>query len=300
MNNFFSKMVIVLVLNPLSRLPFSVIYVISDLLFFLVYYLIRYRKKVVLNNLRNSFPEKSEKEINKIAREFYKHFCDLILESIKLPGLTDAEAKKRMVIEGQEIFQELYDRNRNIIPMSGHYNNWEWAASMIPTFINYRCFGIFKPLKNKTFNDYITHTRSRFGMGMVSKKEFYREIVPVIGEKPKAIFFLSDQLPQNPYKTYWTEFLNQETGFPYGAGIYAVKYNYPVVYGKIFKEKRGFYRLKIELINDNPANSSPEELLKKYSDLLESQILDNPQYWLWTHKRWKRSKPTDYESRFEK
>jgi len=298
MNSFFSKMVIVLVLSPLSRLPFGVIYRISDLLYFLVYYLIRYRKKVVFNNLRNSFPEKSEKEINKIAREFYKHFCDLILESIKLPGLTDAEVKKRMVVEGQEIFQELYERNRNIIPMAGHYNNWEWAASMIPLFINYRCFGIFQPLRNKTFNDYITRTRSRFGMRMVSKKEFYREIEPVMGEKPKAVFFLSDQLPKNPYKTYWTEFLNQETGFPYGAGIYAVKYNYPVVYGQIIKEKRGFYRVKIELIDENPANTSPDEILKKYSDLMESQILDKPQYWLWTHKRWKRKKPADYENKY--
>ena len=295
MKNLLSKLVINVVLYPLSRLPFSIIYRLSDGLFFFIYYLFPYRKKVVFNNLRNSFPEKSKTEIRQIARAFYSHFCDLILESIKAPGLSELEASKRLVVENPELLNNLYANHKNVIVMAGHYNNWEWGATMIALFIKHRCVGIFQPLRNEVFNKYITQSRGRFGMGLVPKKEFFREIDPVEGEQPKAIFFLSDQVPKNPYKTFWTQFLNQETGVPYGAGVYAVKHNYPVLYGQIIKEKRGFYRLKLELIEKNPVNSQPEEILQKYSNLLESQILENPQFWLWTHKRWKRKKPADFE-----
>lgn len=300
MRNFFSKLVILVVLNPLSRLPFGVIYFVSDGLFLLIYYLVGYRKKVVFNNLRNSFPEKSEGEIKKIAKGFYRHFCDLIVEAIKVAGLSREEMIKRMHIENTELVEDLYKKNKNIIVMAGHYNNWEWAATAVPAFINHRCKGIFNPLKNKEFNDYISVSRSKFGMELVSKRKFYNELIPVSGEKPKAVFFLSDQLPKNPYKTFWTDFLNQETGFPYGAGVYAIKYDYPVVFGEVHKEKRGYYKIRMKVITEYPLKTSQDEILEKYSQLLEQQIINNPQFWLWSHKRWKRSKPADYESRFDK
>ena len=280
----------------MSRLPLSVLYFFSDVLFFFLYYLFPYRKKVVMKNLQNSFPDKNKNEIRKICRKFYKHFCDLLVETVKIPGLSESEARKRMRVENPEILDTYFAQGKNMIIIAGHYNNWELAAAVTPLYLKHDCLGIYRPLKNAAFNEYIAKSRSKFGLQLVPKKEIVKHIHPSAGNSPFLTFFLSDQVPKESSSTYWTQFLNQETGVPVGGGVFATRYNYPVVYGQVTKEKRGYYKLRFKILVRDPKLSSPEEILEKYTRELENQILQRAEFWLWTHKRWKRKRPKEDNS----
>jgi len=291
-----ARILIVAILKPMSRLPLSVLYIFSDVLFFSLYYLLPYRKKVVIKNLQNSFPDKNKKEIRKICRKFYKHLCDLLVETIKIPGLNEREARKRFTVENPEELNKYYALGKNMIVIGGHYNNWELAAAVTPLYLKHDCLGIYRPLKNEAFNQYIAESRSKFGLQLIPKKGIVKHIHPSAGKKPFLTFFLSDQVPKKSSSTYWTQFLNQETGVPVGGGVFANRYQYPVVYGQMTKEKRGHYKLRFKILDSEPQSSSPEEILEKFTRELENQILHRPEFWLWTHKRWKRKRPKEENS----
>jgi KDO2-lipid IV(A) lauroyltransferase len=265
------------------------VYGISDVLSFLMFYLIPYRKKVVLYNLRNSFPEKTEKEIKQIGYQFYKHLCDLIVESVKLFNISEDEIKRRMVITNPEVADAYFVQNRPIMLVGGHYNNWEMLAVGIDSQIKHQTVGIYTKLSNAFFNDAFLKSRSKYGIEMISTRE-----VPGYFSKgfttPTATIFGADQSPTYTKNVFWTTFLNQETAVALGTESFAKKYNYPVVYGAINKVKRGHYSFTLEVLFDQPKDTKLGEITQAHTTQLEKQIIAEPQYWLWTHKRWKRKR----------
>lgn len=281
-----------LLIKPISYLPFSILYRLSDFFYVLIYYVVKYRKKVVFANLRNSFPNKTEQEITMIAKGFYSHFCDLIIEAIKMFSISQKELKRHCKILNPELMEQYAKQGKSLIIPAGHYNNWEMAATASNQQIPHQSIGIYAPLKNKFINEQIRKSRARFGLELLPKKE-----VKAGFEKDKdrltAVLFGADQSPTSVRSAYWTTFLNQETGVMIGSEKYAKQYDYPVVFGKVTKIKRGYYEFKFIPLADHPRTTSFGEITEKHTRLLEEIIIENPQYWLWSHKRWKRKKPLD-------
>ena len=275
-----------LVILPISLLPFPLLYAFSDFLYIFIYGVFRYRKKVVFTNLRNSFPNKSEEEIKTIARLFYHHFCDVIVESLKSFTISEKEILKRMVLKNPELLNSYYDQNKSIILSGGHYNNWEWIAIALDQQIKHQSIAIYKTLANKFFDEKMRTTRSRYGLMMISTKR-----VKIIFEEFKsqltATIFANDQSPRKSENNYWMTFLNQDTAVLFGTEKYAKDYNYPVLFGTIDKVKRGYYSFYFTVVENDPVNSPYGKITETTTRLLEEQILKAPQYWLWTHRRWK-------------
>lgn len=286
------KIAFFLFVKPLSLLPLPILYLLSDFFYLIIYYGFGYRKKVVFNNLKNSFPTKTDQEITVIAKGFYSHFCDLIIEAIKMFGISKEELIRRCKVRNPELMQQYFDEGKSLIIPAGHYNNWEMAATASNLQIPHQSIGIYAPLKNKFVNDKIRTSRAKFGLELLPKKE-----IKIGFEKDKnrltAVLFGADQSPTSKASansSYWTTFLNQETGVMIGSEKYAKQYDYPVVFGKVTKVKRGYYEFEFITLEDNPRVTGFGEISEKHTRLLEEIILENPQYWLWTHRRWKRKR----------
>ena len=283
------KVIFYLFVIPVSRSPHFILYRISDILFLIVYYLIGYRKKVVFENLENSFPDKDEKEIRRIARKFYQHLCDLIVEACKMFTISEAEMIKRCKVRNPEVLQTYYDQGKSIIVPAGHYNNWEMAATASNIQMPHQTAGAYTPIKDPFILQKVTQSRSAFGLIMVPLLKLNKFFETYQGP-PMAMLFGCDQSPRNVKTAYWTHFLNQETGVMIGTEKFAKKYDYPVFYGRIEKVKRGFYEFEFILVEDQPLSSEPGAITEKHTRLLEQDILEKPEYWLWSHRRWKRKR----------
>jgi KDO2-lipid IV(A) lauroyltransferase len=274
---------------PISYLPKYFLYFFSNLLYVFLGRVLKYRKKIIHKNLKNSFPEKTENEIFEIRNNFYKHFCDLIVESFRGFSISRKSIEQKITIKNQDLLNEFAVKGQNIILIGGHYNNWEMTAQRMPLVFKHDLFAIYKPLKNKFFDRKMKSSREKFGLNMISMKEtkayFNNET-----DTPRAIIFGSDQSPSNSKKAYWTKFLNQDSAFLYGAEKYAKSFNWPVIYVSINKIKRGDYLVEYQLITQKPKEESYGEIIKKFAFLLESDIKNQPEYWLWTHNRWKKKK----------
>lgn len=278
-----------LILKPLSYLPYWVLYGISNLLSLVFYHIIPYRKKVVMVNLENSFPNKSPQEIKTICRKFYNHLCDLIVESVKLFSISQKEINQRFVVTNAEILQPYFDKGKDLIIVGGHYNNWEILASGIDHQVPHDTVALYSKLSNLFFDKKMKSSRGKFGLRMVTTKESFS----YFKEKhntPQMTIFGADQSPTYSKNVHWTTFLNQDTAIALGTEKFAKKYNIPVVYGAINKIKRGFYSLDISVLCNDPKNTSDGEITELHTKKLEEQIIAQPEYWLWTHKRWKRKK----------
>jgi KDO2-lipid IV(A) lauroyltransferase len=282
-----------LFVKPISLLPHWALYLISDGLYLLIYRLFKYRVKVVSKNIRNSFPEKSAAEHVRIERQFYTHFFDLIVEILKNFSISEQEVIRRCKMVNPDLINQYAEKGQSVFLLSGHYGNWELAAVAAGVQCDHLVIGIYHPLKSKFWNDKLSYSRSRLGMQLISKKELNGYFERTLQE-PIITFFGTDQSPSNPYRAYWTTFLNQETPVFFGAEKYAKDFNQPVIYGKISKIKRGFYQMEFELLTDEPSTQEYGEITEKHVRVLENQIQEVPQHWLWTHKRWKRTKPADY------
>jgi KDO2-lipid IV(A) lauroyltransferase len=245
-----------------------------------------------MDNLRNSFPEKNEAELLRIEREFYKHFCDLILESIKAFSISEEEVSKRMIHKNTELFDQLAKQNRSVAAVGGHYCNWEWFGITIAQSIPHKALAFFTPLKSPFWNDKMTKSRSRFGLHMYSIKEL-KQLNSVVESGLTATMFGSDQSPSNPRKAYWTKFLNQDTGTQYGAEKHAIKFDTAVVFAEITKLKRGFYQTEYKLLYESVEGLEYGAVIELFTKNLEDQIKKKPEYYLWTHRRWKHKRPTD-------
>jgi KDO2-lipid IV(A) lauroyltransferase len=278
------------ILKPLSFLPFWALQRMSDFLYYIMYYLVGFRKKVVYQNLSNSFPEKNNKEIIQIAKKFYRHLCDLIVESVKLFSISREEVINRCKFVNPELLDFFYEQNRSIIIVAGHYNNWEIFAQSCNLQMKHQAVGIYTPLTNPYFEKKFSASRGRYKVVLLQKndvKEYFR----TNSDQLLAVVFGTDQSPSSGTKrVYWTTFLNQETAVMYGSEKYAREYNFPVIFARMIKVKRGSYEIRFELLEENPATSDYGVITEKHTRALEKQILEQPEFWLWTHRRWKRKK----------
>jgi KDO2-lipid IV(A) lauroyltransferase len=286
----FSFLLYYLIILPISLLPFKVLYVISDGLYFLLYKCFGYRRKVVQTNLKNSFPTKTKEELKTIERAFYHHLCDVFVETFKSFSISQTEINKRMVITNPEVMDVFFDQGRNVLIAGGHYNNWEWFAVGLDQQIKHQSVALYTPLRNKFFEGKMRTSRGKYGLQMVSIKEVVR-FFETKGPKPTATVFAVDQSPRNALKCHWMTFLNQETGVMYGLEKYAREFDAPVVFGTISKIRRGYYETSFRLITAHPNNEPANHIIETATRMLEADILKSPHSWLWTHRRWKRKRP---------
>ena len=292
MNKGNSSHIGIAVLKMIARLPFWVLYFLSDLFFLLVYHVVRYRKKVVMENLKNSFPTKTEKELKGIALKFYRHFADLMLESVKLSGISGKELKKRMNVKNPEVINNFFERGESVVVLTMHYNNWEWGSAF-PLFLKHKILGVYKPLHNAKFDEFITQNRARFGAEMVSNAHILRRVVKAHQEKePVFVWLAGDQTPPFFHK-FWMMFLNQETMFYPGPAAISRRFNYPVIFQKTEKVKRGHYETTFEILFENPQEFSESEIMKAYIQKMEETIERQPEFYMWSHKRCKHKRPAD-------
>ncbi len=269
-------------------LPFRIIYFLSDITAFLLKDIIKYRKKVVLNNLKNSFPEKNKDQIYSICKKFYKHLADIFLESFKGYSLNKKNLLKRFKVLKTSEINKLHNQQKNIIYAGGHIGNWEWGTRATPYYLKHSLAILYKPLKNKYIDKYLNNLRKKDNATMQSIYTTARAFLKL--PKPFAVIMLADQSPAKVKKAIWTKFLNQQTACLHGIELYAKKFNMPVVFFSIDKIKRGYYQVDNELISANPRDEKKGDITKKYMHKLEQKIKQTPQFWLWSHKRWKHKK----------
>ena len=282
-----SRLLYYVILKPLSWLPLKLLYVLSDFFYLVLYKGFKYRQKVVRNNLVNSFPGKSIEEIIKIEQKFYSHFCDLIVESIRLFSISEKELGQRCKILNPEILDQFYDRGKSLIIVAGHYNNWEMTAAIMGTQVKHQMIGIYTPMSNKFFDRKFLKSRERFGLKMVANK-LVKEGFEDNKERLTATLFATDQSPTHSKRVHWTSFLNQFTAVFLGAERFAREYDFPVLYGHVNKIRRGYYETEVVVLENDPIQTPEGEITEMHTSRLEKQIKGTPQYWLWTHKRWKR------------
>ncbi len=268
----------------LASLPFRVLYLVSDV-FYQIIWLTGYRKEVVLTNLRNSFPEKSETEINKICSNYYRYLCDLILETFKTMKMTEKEAKERCIFHNPEWLDKLYAENRSILIVMGHYGNWEWAGPSFTLTTKYQLVVIYRPLSNPHFEKMMTAMRTKFGTRITPMANTLRDMV-ANRKQITATALIADQTAEAEH-AYWTNFLNQDTAVFTGPEKLSKKFNYPVVYMSVKRVKRGYYEITPDLLFENPKDTADNEVSEGFTRRIEKDIIQDPSIWLWSHKRWK-------------
>lgn len=283
-----SKLLYYLIILPISRLPFALLYRLSDLVFFLVYYLFPYRKKVVLQNLLIAFPDQSEAERKRICKEFYSHFIDLIFETIKVFSLDKETLQKHFHITNPEFLDQYHQQNKSVILVTGHYCNWEWAALTFSTKTVFKTMGIFKPLSNTFFNQVMKDSRGKFGCELCAPREVGKFFESTKHER-FAYGFIADQNPSDKNRGHWMEFFGKQVPVNFGLEKYAKQYNMPVVFANIQKTARGHYQLTYEELTHEPNTFEQGKICEIFMHKLEHIIQQQPAYWLWTHKRWKHS-----------
>lgn len=264
-------------------------------MYLILYYVVGYRKKVIQDNIFKSFPDKSEKELNRIVREYYKHFCDLIVESVKNFTTSKKEIEKRMVFKNLDILEKFYDQGKSVITIGGHYGNWEIYALGIGMATRHLQLGVYKPMSNPFFDKKMKETRGVFGLKMVSMKETKLHFQNP-SERPVSVILGSDQWPSNPERAYWTSFFGRDTPFLYGAEKYAREFDWPIVYCGLNKVKRGHFTGTYQLLCEHPREMKEGEIMEKFVAELEKTISPKPEHWLWSHRRWKRTKEEVFAS----
>jgi KDO2-lipid IV(A) lauroyltransferase len=275
----------------ISILPFWLLYRVSDLFYFVIYIVLGYRKDVVVQNLRNSFPEKTDKEIRLITKQFYVFFCDWMVETIKSISISKSEAIKRCHFTNTKILDKYYKENKKLIFVMGHMGSFELGGAEMATNSKYKLYTVFKPLSNKYFDQLIKRKRVRFGNKIIAMNDTFRTMYKLKDSSElNATLFIADQTPQKN-NAYWTTFLNQETPIFWGTEILAKKLNYPIIYLSIKQPKRGYYEITPELLCDNPSQTQEGEISEMHTNRLELDIKQQPEIWLWSHRRWKHDKP---------
>jgi KDO2-lipid IV(A) lauroyltransferase len=273
-----------------ALLPMPVLFVLSDVLYFFVYYAAHYRRRVVRNNLKNSFPDKTEKELRKLERRFYHHFADYIVETIKLAHISQKELLRRANIRNPELIYDLLDKGHTcFIMMMGHYGNWEWFSGATARFEGRATiYQVYRPLNNKAFDRLFIYLRTRFHSFGIKKNDTIRDIIRLKQDKTHALLpFLADQTPSKANLHYWTTFLNRESAILTGSERIAKKLNLPVIFADVTKVKRGYYAVDLKLITDQAKETEDFQITEQYTRMMEKTILRDPAFWLWTHKRWK-------------
>lgn len=279
---------------PFSYLPLGVLYLFTDFFFLLLITIIPYRKSVIEGNIARSFPDLSDKERKKIKRKFYRHFTDILAEGVKNLSISEKELQRRFKVENPEVMQKLYDKKRNVLLVSGHYNNWEWLITAQNFLFPHKAIGIGMPLTSTFWDKKVNARRERFGMKVVNAKNYKQELTSN-PEMLKAVLVLSDQSPGDALKSYWMDFLNQQTPVLFGAEMMAHDLDYSVVFFATRKIKRGYYKMELYLIAEKPKEKAWGEITENHTSKLEAEIKNQPENWLWSHKRWKRAVPQNLQ-----
>jgi KDO2-lipid IV(A) lauroyltransferase len=269
-----------------SWIPFRVLFFIADLVYYLVYYLAGYRKKVVFENLRNSFPEKKESEIIYTAKAFYHHLADMLIESMKAFSMKESAVVQRYEFINTGVLDEYYRKNQSLICIAGHYGNWEWAGLASERQLQHRPVGFYKPLSNKYMDAYIQRTRVQ-GNAVLAPITRTAETFRTDWGKPAIFYMVADQSPSSARLAFWINFLNQETAALHGPEKYAMLHNLPVVFASANKIRRGYYQVTFQLLEENPAKTKTGQITSRFMKMLEEVILAKPEYYLWSHRRWK-------------
>ncbi len=292
MSSKLSSNIGIFILKQIARLPFWIIYLLSDIFYIVVYYIVGYRKEVVIENLRNSFPEKSEAEIKIISKKFFHHFSDLSLEAIKTHGMDENDANKRMVVKNADVVNRFYNQGKSVVVLTLHYNNWEWS-NILGRHQKHQILAIYKPMTNLQFNIFMNKARDKFGAEAIKDSLTLRTVIDKKRKnEPVFIWLAADQTPPVFHK-FWMRFLNQDALFYPGPASISKKFNYPVFFQSIKKIKRGHYETNFELLFENPEEVSETEIMRTFVEKMEALIKETPEYYLWSHRRWKHKRPED-------
>ena len=284
----------------LSLLPMKVHYLLSDLLFWVLYGLLGYRKKVIEKNLKASFPEKSEEELKRIERGFYHFFCDYIAESVKLMTIRRENLRRRMVFKGAELVDEVIESGQSCAVFLGHLCNWEWVTSL-PLWVTPKaqCGQIYHPIENKDFDRLFLRSRQRMGAVCIPMADTLRKIIEFKkAGQPVVIGYISDQVPFWTNIHHWVDFLHHDTPVLTGMERIARKVNHAVFFLDVRRVRRGYYEAEFKLITREPQNMGEYEITDIYYRMLEQSIRRAPEFWLWSHNRWKRTRE-EFNERFE-
>jgi Kdo2-lipid IVA lauroyltransferase/acyltransferase len=273
-----------------SMLPFRILYFVSDLLYILMYYVIGYRKKVVKENLNLVFPNKSEAELRIVLKRFYHHLCDMIVESVKSMNISIDSMKSRYKFNNLDIITDYEKQNKSIILMCAHYGSWEWIF-ILQTYTTHRSYAIYKRLQNKYFDRLVKSIRARYNSYLITTKETFSVMEEA---RKKGILsmsgFASDQSPKKDKARYWADFMGINVPVHTGAEALAKKLDMPIVFFSVKRMKRGFYEATFQTLADKPKSFKDYDITDSFLKLVEDQIIEAPEYYLWTHNRWKHRK----------
>ncbi|MEP2773258.1 MAG: lysophospholipid acyltransferase family protein [Fulvivirga sp.] len=276
----------------LSYLPLRLLYVISDMLFVIVYYLVGYRKEVVWKNLRNSFPEKSEKELKKIVKAYYRRFTDYMVETLRGISISKEKLQKRVTFTNVHAVQPYADAGQSIVVIASHQFNWEWALQVGCIVLPFPVDAVYQKLKNDNYDKLMLNARSRFGGQPIEKSRILRTIIKS-KDMLRALGIVADQSPRKHSPKYWTTFLNQDTAFFLGPEQIAKSGNFPVFFFKVERPKRGRYTVELIKLAEPPYAKDSHIVLDRYVEETEKLILSDPAGYMWSHRRWKLSKTND-------
>ena len=272
----------------LAHLPLAVLYAAAEGLYFLLAYVVRYRWRVVTENLRNSFPTKSDAEIQRLAKGFYRHFSQVVVEVLKLPALPAAELRQRMVLHNPEVMNRHFAAGRTVLGLASHAGNWEWVLAAAPLWLTAPVDGVYKPLSNPFFEDFVRYLRTRTGASLVPMRDVIRAMVAHRGEA-RLMSLVSDQAAGPVDRPHWTQFMHQDAGFYTSADRLAGRFHSAVVYVTVRRRRRGYYDFYFTELYDGqaplPADGFP--IIEAFARHLERDIEAAPEQYLWTHRRWK-------------
>ncbi|RSK36343.1 lauroyl acyltransferase [Hymenobacter metallilatus] len=272
----------------LARLPLSVLYVLGRVVYWLLAYVVRYRQRVVLQNLSNSFPEKSAAEIARLARQFYWHFAQVMMETIKLATMSAPALKERVIFRNPEVLERHFAAGRTVLGLSSHAGNWEWVLTSGAAWLSAHADGVYKPLSNPFFEHLLYQLRTRTGAGLIPMRDTLRDMLQRKGEV-RVVSMLSDQAAGPEDRPFWTTFMHQEAGFYTSTERLASRFHCPVVYVSIRRLRRGYYEIILtELYDgDSPLEPNSFPITAAFVQQLERDIQLYPADYLWTHRRWK-------------
>ena len=268
---------------PLAALPLCVLYLLLPVVYVVVNHVVRYRRKVVDDNLLHAFPELTTKERRRIRNRYYWHLSQIAIEMIKMLLIPRWALRYRYRCVNVELVNRFYREGRSVILMSSHYNNWEWMIVALDEMFLHHGIGVGKANTDKVFEKWVNRA-TEVVFADTARETFARYETNHI---PAAYMMLCDQSPNHKNKCYVTQFLNQTTGVIYGAEYFARKYDIPVLYYRVIKERIGKYRIEIQVITEHPNNEQPYYITQKYTELLEQTIRQKPEFWIWSHRRWK-------------
>ncbi len=278
-----------MLLNGLARLPLAVLYGLAPLLYFIAFYIVRYRRDVVRKNLQNSFPEKSATAINALEKQFYRQLIDVMLEAIKASTMTEAQFRQRVRLDNADIFSEHVANNQSIVLLAAHHCNWEWLLPACNITLPFPVDAVYKPLHQKVVDEFMLQSRSRFGARPVPHKSAVMDIMQRRNEM-RAFAMVADQSPKRNEAKHWLQFLNQQTSFQMGMAKIPQMTKYPVYFAAMRRERRGYYSVRFELLDEPPYAKGDMRIIERYAHALEESIAAQPEAWLWSNNKWSRAR----------